>query len=185
MLGHGGRALDLPLDAEFGFGVGAFVGLAVGFGVGSFVGFADGAAVGFGVGLGVGGTVGSPVAAGWLARGVEGATGAVVGLPGTPGDAEAIADVGLGLASVPDAVGDGEGAGAEPDGVAAGDSPADGCWEFPEVGVVLGVAVGTIAIALGPLLELARCCNSTPPMPSAIVARTRFSTPRLRMSRAR
>lgn len=181
MLGHGGCAFDLPLDADVGFGVG----LAGGFGVGSLVGFAVGAAVGFAVGLAVGAAVGSPVAAGWLGRGVDGAKGAADGLPGTPGEAEAIAELGLGI--VLDAVGDGEGAGADPDGVADGVSLAGGCWELPGVGVVpaVGVAVGTIAIALGPPLALARCWSSTPPMPSAIVARTRFRTPRLRMSRAR
>jgi len=121
LLGHGGCAFDLPLDADVGFGVG----LAVGFGVGSLLGFAVGAAVGFAVGLAVGAAVGSPVAAGWLGRGVDGAKGAPVGLPGTPGEAEAIAELGLGI--VPDAVGDGEGAGADPDGVADGVSLTGGC----------------------------------------------------------
>jgi hypothetical protein len=50
----------------------------------------------------------------------------------------------------------------------------------------MGVGVGTTAIAADGVAEpVARCCNSTPPIPNAIVARTRFRTPRLRTSRAR
>jgi hypothetical protein len=171
--------LDLPFDADVGFGVG----LGVAFGVGLGVGLA----VGVGVARAVGAAVGAPVAAGWLGRVVDGAPGAAVGLPGATGDAEAAATVGLGLASVPDAVGDGDGAGGDPEGVAAGVSLAGGRGEVPDVGVEpsVGVAVGTIAIALGPLLAPARCWSSNPPMPSATVARTRFRTPRLTMSRVR
>jgi hypothetical protein len=176
--------LDLPFEAEVGFGVGLAVGFGVGFGVGLAVGAGVARAVGAGVARAVGAGVGSPVAVGWLGRGVAGVPGAVVGLPGTAGDAEATAMVGLGLMSVPVAVGDGEGAG-EPDGVDGGVSLAGGCGEVPDVGGVAAVVVGVGTIAIGPLLAPARCCSSTPPIPSAIVARTRFRTPRLTMSRAR
>lgn len=183
LVGHGGRALDLPFEADVGFGVGLAVGFGVGLGVGLAVGAGVARAVGAGVARAVGAGVGSPVAAGWLGRGVVGVPGAVVGLPGTAGDAEATAMVGLGPTSVPVAVGDGEGAG-DPDGVVGGVSLAGGCGEVPDVGGVPAV-VGVGTIAIGPLLAPARCCSSTPPIPSAIVARTRFRTPRLTMSRAR
>jgi hypothetical protein len=112
-------------------------------------------------------------------------------LAGAPGDAtagvETTAVAGLGLMSVPEGVGDGKGASADSDGEGAGVSPAGGDWVVPAVGVLppVGVAVGTTATWLGPPLALARCCSSAPPMPRAIVARTIFRTPRLRMSRAR
>jgi hypothetical protein len=187
LLGHGGCAFAVLPDAAVGCGVGFLVGLAVGWGVVWGVGWGVGAAVG----AGVGGGVGSPVAADWLGRGVAGVPGAPVGLAGTAGEAvagvEATAVVGLGLRSVLEGVADGEGAGAVSDGVATGDSPAGADWVASLVGVLppVGVAVGTTAIWLGPPLALARCCSSKPPMPRAIVARTIFRTPRLRMSRAR
>jgi hypothetical protein len=48
-----------------------------------------------------------------------------------------------------------------------------------------GLGVGICAICVGCPEPLARCWSSTPPMPSATVARTRFRRPRLRMRRAR
>ena len=165
--------------------MGAFVGLglgaAVGFGVGLAVGAAVGATVGFGGGL--------PVEVGWLGRGVDVAPGAPVGLAGTAGEAVATAMVGSGLTG-PVPVGDGEG-----DGIGSLGEAVGAGWEAfgglpgdaldPPVGAAIGVGVATMATALGPPLPLARCCSETPPIPSAIVARTRFRTPRLRMSRAR
>jgi hypothetical protein len=207
-LGHGGCGFDWLVDAGVGFGVGSFVafgvGLAVGAGVGFGVTFAVGAGVGFGVtfavgagvGLGVGFAVGAevglgvglPVDVGWLARGDDVVPGALVGLPGTAGEAVATAMVGVGLTVTPVTVGDEEGDGIGPPGDAVG--PGDGS-ELPgdaiepPVGAAVRVGVGTTAIAFGPALALARCCNSTPPTPSTIVARTRFRAPRLRMSRVR
>jgi hypothetical protein len=153
------------------------------------VGLAVGLTVGWAVALGVGAGVG--LAVGWVGADV----GAAVGFAGRPGDAtsgvEADAAVGLAPTGMADGVTEGEAVGAEPDG--AGDSvgdkvsPAGGDCVVPAVGVLppVGVAVGTTAIRLGAPLALARCCSSTPPMLSAIVARTIFRTPRLRMSRAR
>ena len=176
LLGHGGCALALPVEADVGAGVGAFVGLGVGLAVGAAVG----AAVGFGVGL--------PVDVGWLGRGVDVAPGALVGLAGTTGEAVATAIVGSGLTGPPLPVGDGDGIGplGEALGVSVGavaEVPGDAL--DPPEGAAIGVGVATTATALGPPLALARCCSETPPIPSAIVARTRFRTPRLRMSRAR
>jgi hypothetical protein len=179
LLGHGGWPFDVLVDAGVGCGVGAFVG----FGDGLAVGAAVGAAVGFVVGLAVGGAaVGPPVAVGWLGLAVV----PDVGLPGAGGEALATALVGAGLPGAPLPVGDGDGDGIGPLGDALGPGLADG-WGLPgdALAPLVGVGVGTIAIALGPLLAPARCCSSTPPRPSAIVARTRFRTPRLRMSRAR
>jgi hypothetical protein len=92
---------------------------------------------------------------------------------------------------VADGVTDGVGVWAGPDGATDGAwddvSPAGGDCVVSALGVPapVGDAMGTTAIWLGPPLALARCCNSTPPMPRAIVARTMFRTPKLRMSRAR
>jgi hypothetical protein len=197
LFGHGGCGFDSLVDAGVGFGVGSFVafgvGLAVGAGVGFGVGFAVGAGVGFGVGLAVGAEVGLgvglPVDVGWLARGDDVVPGALVGLPGTAGEAVATAVVGVGLTDTPVTVGDEEGDGIGPPGDAVGpgddDSELPGDSIEPPVGAAVRVGVGTTAIAFGPALALARCCNSTPPTPSTIVARTRFRAPRLRMSRVR
>jgi hypothetical protein len=79
------------------------------------------------------------------------------------------------------------------DGDAAVDGEADaipgdelGTAEGGVVGGAAGVCVGTTATGPDGSAEgIDRSRNSTPPMPRAIVARTRFRTPRLRMSRAR
>jgi hypothetical protein len=178
------------LFALVGFGVGFLVGRGVGAAVGLAVGRAVGLGVGLGVGwavrTGVGAAVGPPVAVGWLGRAVGPATGAVVGVTGVPGEALATAIDGLGLASGPeglaagDPLGDPLGDGA---GTSLGEAWAPGDADEPADPAAPGVGVETTAI--GPLLSLARCWSSKPPRPSAIVARTRFRTPRLRMRRAR
>jgi hypothetical protein len=139
-----------------------------------------------GVGAGVDRAVG---------RGVRAGVAAAVGFAGPAGDATAgVAarpEVAVGLPGVAEGVPDGVGVGAGLDGVTVGAwdgvSPGGGDWVVSAVGVLAPVAdaVGTTAIGFGPPLALARCCSSTPPMPRAIVARTIFRTPRLRMSRAR
>ena len=146
--------------------------------MGAAVGFAVGAAVGRDVGRGpivrsgVGveepvGFVGRGVAAGVVGVGVaRGTTAMPVGL--ALGDADVDVD-GDGEATAGDELGPIDG--AETDGVAVG-----------------GFAVGVGTAATGPVgwaEAMARSRSSTPPIPRAIVARTRFSTPRLRMSRAR
>ena len=173
LFGHGGRAFALLPAATVGFGVG----LAVGLGVGR--------AVEAGVDLGVG-------------RGVWAWVGAAVGLAGSAGVAtagvEASAEVALGLTSVADGVTDGVAVCPGPDGVTDGAwdgvSPAGGDWVVSALGVLgvlapVGDAIGTTAIWLSPPLAVDRCCSPNPPIPRAIVARTIFRTPRLRMSRAR
>jgi hypothetical protein len=182
--------LALPVEADVGAGVGAFVGLGVGLAVGAAVGFGVGLAVGAAVGAAVGFGVGLPVDVGWLGRGADVAPGAPVGLVGTAGEAVATAIVGAGPTGLPLAVGDGDGDGIGPLGEAVG-AGVEAVGELtgdaldPPVDVAIGVGVATMATSLGPPLALARCCSETPPIPSAIVARTRFRTPRLRMSRAR
>lgn len=139
-----------------------------------------------GVGAAVGVGVGPPVAVGWLG-GAEGpGTGAVVGVTGVPGEALATAIDGLGLASAPEGL-----AAGDPPGEALGDAlgtPLGEGWapgDEDEPAVPAGLGVGVDTTAIGPLLSFARCWSSKPPRPSAIVARTRFRTPRLRMRRAR
>jgi hypothetical protein len=73
-----------------------------------------------------------------------------------------------------------------------GDRVGPGRLETPGIGVTatasvaVGVGVGIPAIAsVGRAEASARRCSSTPPMPTAIEARTRFSRPRLRTSRTR
>lgn len=190
LLGQGGCALALLVEAGVGAGVGAFVGLAVGLAVGAAVGFGVGLAVGAAVGATVGFGVGLPVDVGWLGRGVDIAPGAPVGLAGAAGEAVATAIVGSGLTAPPVTVGDGEGdgAGGLGEALAAGEESVgelSGDALDSPVGAAIGVGVATMATSPGPPLPLARCCRETPPIPSAIVARTRFRTPRLRMSRAR
>ena len=193
MLGQGGCAFGL-LFALVGFGMGFLVGGGVGAAVGRAVGLAVGLGVGFGLGwavrtgvaaaVGVG--VGPPVAVGWLGRAEGPATGAVVGVTGPPGEALATAIDGLGLASGPEGLGAGDPPG-EPLGDALGTALDEG-WapgDADEPAVPAGPGVRVEITAIGPLLSLARCWSSKPPRPSAIVARTRFRTPRLRMRRAR
>lgn len=177
-VGHGGRTLTSPGCAvdTIGFGVGLRVGLGVAFGVGRVVGRAVGVGVLAGLGAGVGLAVGALVggAAGrWLAVGPCVPTGTTFGA----GDA---APVGDGIGG-PGGV-DGDGA-TDPTG-----------WPEPPVapGPSLGVAplvdpgAGVVTTATGPCPDPSdRCWSPTPPMPIAIVARTRFRTPRLRTRRAR
>jgi hypothetical protein len=155
-----------------GFGSGVFV---TGRGVGA--GVTRG--VGAGVTCGVGADVGAALRAG---VGPESAAG----VPG-PGDGETAAGLGAtdGLGSI-----DGDGLATDGLAVACGwlVGPVDGDagpWVSGAV-VGAGVDVGTVGIwAMGPADAAARCCSSAPPIPSAIDARTRFRTPRLRMSRVR
>jgi hypothetical protein len=170
LFGHGGRAFALAPAATVGFGVGLAVGLGVGLGVGAGVDRAVG-------------------------RGVWAGVGAAVGFAGSAGDAtagvEAKAEVALALTRVADGVTDGVAVCAGPDGVTDGAwdgvSPAGGDCVVSALGVpaLVGDATGTTAIWLGPPLAIDRRCSSNPPIPKAIVARTIFRTPRLRMSRAR
>jgi hypothetical protein len=82
-------------------------------------------------------------------------------------------------------LGNGDGGGELAGGRGDGASVANGVPMGPDADA-MGVGVGTTAIAADGVAEpVARCCNSTPPIPNAIVARTRFRTPRLRTSRAR
>lgn len=183
MLGQGGCAFGLLVDPLVGFGVGFLVGRGVGSAVGLAVGFGVGSKVRIGVGAAVGPGVGPPVAVGWLGRAEGPTTGAV---PGVAGEALATAIVGLGLASGPAGLAAGEPLGA-PLGDAPG-SPLGEAWapgETDEPAVPTGLGVGVDTTAIWPLRSFARCWSSRPPRPSAIVARTRFRTPRLRMRRAR
>ncbi len=191
--GHG--FLTLAALGGFGFGVG------LGFGVGRGVaatGFGVGFGVTRGVGAGVTRGVGAAVAAG-VPAGVGAAVTAGVGpavLPGagagvttgTKGDPEARAAVGDGLAE-----GDGL-ASIDGDGLVGGGSEADPAGVDVGPGVsAAGVASGTVGLAVGitattPLAraDAAACCwSSTPPMPRAMVASTRFRTPRPRIRRTR
>jgi hypothetical protein len=192
LFGQGGCAFGLLVVALVGFGVGFLVGGGVGSAVGRAVGLAVGLGVGFGVGwavrTGVGAAVGlgvgPPVAVGWLGRAEGPATGAVVGVTGVAGEALATAIVGLALTSGPEGLAAGDPLG-EPLGDALGTPLGEACapGDADEPAVPSGLGVDTTAIWL--LRSFARCWSSTPPRPSAIVARTRFRTPRLRMRRAR
>jgi hypothetical protein len=181
-VGHGGRTLTAA-------------GLAVrtaGSGVARWVGRGVGRAVGFGVGAGVGAAVGADVgapvgAAVGCVAGCSVPVGAGVAPGATPGGADASPLVGVGDGSP-----DGEASG--PDGVgSAADEDGDGAgWlgcPLPSVGCVEAgdaLEAGVCTTATGGGLDVAfRPWSSTPPTPNAIVARTRFRTPRLRMSRAR
>jgi hypothetical protein len=155
---------------------------------------------GFGLGLGVlvtGRGVGAGVMTGvgtGVTRGVGAAVGAVVGTAVPTGDPLAagrnevtgVNGEADGLASI-----DGEGLAA---GLELGTGPIDGELPGGDVGAgvpgaVVGATeasgVGGAMIATGPEDAADRVCNWTPPMPSAIVARTRFRTPRLKMRRTR
>jgi hypothetical protein len=175
--GHG----VLPLAALGGFGSG--FGLGVGFGV---------AVAGLGVGAGVTRGVGAGVTCG-LGAGVGAALGAGVGselAPGVPGLDEGAATTRRGDA---DGLGSIDGEGLATDGlaVAAGwvvgptDGDAGPCVAGALVGSVRGVGMAGGTCAMGAAEAPARCCSSAPPIPSAITARTRFRTPRLRMTRMR
>jgi hypothetical protein len=164
----------------------------VGRGVGVDRGAAVGASVGFGDGLGVGAVVGWGVGRGLAVRPGVGAADAVgVGPPGVtgavlgPGVASGTTAMPVGLAAG-EAGGDVDGNAAvvgEGDGVTGG---ALGTVDGGDVAGPAGVWVGTTATGADGAAEgIDRSRNSTPPIPRAIVARTRFRTPRLRMSRAR
>ena len=197
MAGQGGCAFELSggfgVGLGVGFGVGAFVGLAVGFGVGSAVARGVGVVVRRGVGSAVGRGVPSAGPGSWVDVGLLGVgpgvdPGPPVGWAGTSGDALDSAVVGL--------------ARGDPDGLAAGvadveldgDAADDGLLVNPGLPLAPdspgpvgadAVEVGTWAMLLGPGARSDRCWSSTPPMPSATVARTRFRRPRLRMRRTR
>ena len=135
-------------------------------------GFRVGAAVGFGVAGFAGDAVGTAV------RGASVPTGVVAVAEGMIGDAIAAA------------VGEGATVGVDvAAGVAGGGEPLGGRGEAvagPALGLRLGLALGTTAMTpLGRADAAARSWISTPPMPSATVARTRFTAPRAKMSRAR
>jgi hypothetical protein len=126
-----------------------------------------------------------------------GAGGASAGLVAEGDGVTAIAGDVAGLGTTPGGeapgLGTGAGDGLAPDGVALpvgpmGGRPGDDVG--PGVSGVVGpasgdVGVGIAAMAVARAEAAACCCNSTPPIPRAIVARTRFRTPRLRMSRTR
>ncbi|MGP1673826.1 MAG: hypothetical protein ACTS8Z_01255 [Candidatus Limnocylindrales bacterium] len=162
-----------------GFGVGAGVGLGVGLGVAAGRGVAAG--VGRGVGVGVGRAC-APVGAGVVAAVARGE------LPGTAGDGMTAGfdgdDPGSWLAGTsgePDGRGERDGPGDPLGG--GSDAPADGDGLDPGP---RPVGVGTTAMpSLGLGGVFPRCWSSMPPIPNAIVARTRFRTPRLNTSRAR
>jgi hypothetical protein len=175
--GHG--VLAFAILGGFGSGFG----LAVGFGV---------AVTGLGVGAGVTRGVGAGVICG-VGAGVGAALGAGVGAelaPGVPGLDEGTATTSLGDA---DGLGSLDGDGLATDGlaVAAGSvvGPTDGdagpCVVGGVSGSVRGVGMAGGTCAIGAAEAPARCCSSAPPIPSAITARTRFRTPRLRMTRMR
>jgi hypothetical protein len=162
------------------------VGLGVGRGVGRAVG--PGVAVALAVGAGVGRGVGAGLAVG---RGAEVGVAAGRGVdPGAAlGGADATAVAGDGLAVATGGVGttDGEtcGTGSLAVGSLAVGSP-DAPGPVPGVDVAVEGGVGVVTTAIGGRSDAAdRPPNPTPPIPSAIVARTRFRTPRLKMSRAR
>lgn len=158
-----GRGVGRAVGAGGGFGVAAGVGRAVGADVGALVGAAVGATVGCVTGCCA--PVGAGVEPGW-----------------TPGGADARPEVGDGSGPDGEASGpDGVGRGAEGVGSLGGPLPPAGCVP---VGEPIGDGVVTTATGGWPD-GVVRCWSPTPPIPNAIVARTRFRTPRLRMSRAR
>lgn len=178
--GHG--VLAFTTLGSFGFGLGVDV---AGLGVGAGVTSGAGARVTRGVGAGVVGGVGAGVTSGGIVGSDD--AGPIVGVGSDP---DAIAG---GLGSI-----DGDGPTAT--AVALGDGSRDGppageavgaCVGGGSVGpgvsagVGVGVGVGTAAMSEGRLDAAACSWSSTPPMPSAIVASTRFRMPRLRMSRTR
>jgi hypothetical protein len=142
-----------------------------------------------GVGSGVGRDVltgvgaGSPVEVGWVARGR--------GLDTTGMAGAALAMLWEGAIGAADGTGLGDGLGSVGLDVGVGSVlgvPVDGgfCGVGDDVlRVGLGLDVGTTAMPVGPGDAAPRCCNCTPPIPRATVARTRFRRPRLRMRRAR
>jgi hypothetical protein len=202
-----GRSLSLPLflpggpATSPGHGVlllATFGGLGLGFGVvaaGLGVGAGVTRGVGFGVARGVGAAVARGVGAGVTAGvGTGVTTGAGVGwgedLVAPSGDGSALNGEGEGLGWV-----DAEGLAC---GFTLGEVSTEGCPAGGDAGACVpdgsvgagvpadaGLGVGIAAMSAGRRDASACCCSSTPPMPRAIVASTRFRTPRLRMSRTR
>ncbi len=183
LAGHG--FLDFAALGGLGFGV-ALAGLGVGAGVTRGVGAGVTRGVGRGVGAAVARGVGAGVTAGEVVGSGDAATVAAGVGKGPDGAAEAPGSiVGEGLASGGVALGDGS-----TDGPTAGDDAGAcvpgacvGCGVSAGAGVRVGV--GTAAMSAGRLEAAACCWSSTPPMPRAIVASTRFRMPRLRTSRTR
>ena len=170
--GHGALAVLGGFGLGFGFGV-AVTGLGVGFGVTRGVGAGVTRGVGAGVMAGVGAAVppglamGDPVAAGAADAGTAVGDGL--------GDTD-------GLASIDgDGLTDGGGSEADPPGDAVGPDVSDAVVDWGA-----GWLGGTAAIGPFARADDAACCwSSTPPMPSAIVASTRFRTPRPSINRTR
>ena len=207
--GHG--FLSLATLGGFGFGSGLGFGVGFGFavtgrgvafgvarGVGAGVTRGVGAGVAAGLTPGVGAVVAMGVATGVgaaVVTGVGAGVGAPVGGGVMTGDAlatgEADARPGLGEGSgAEDAPGSIDGEGLGPDGPDDGggsevDPPGDAVG--PGSGAVVVTGDGGIA-AMGPVdraASIACCWSSTPPRLNAMVASTRFRTPRPRMSRTR
>lgn len=171
--GHGTLAALGGFGLGFGFGV-AVTGFGVGFGVTRGVGAGVTRGVGAGVVAGVGAAVppglatGDPVAAGAADAGTAVGDGL--------GDTDGLATIeGDGLT-------DGGGSEVEPPGDEVGPGVAGAVVDPGAVWFGGGItATGPLARAVA-----AACCwSSAPPMPSAMVASTRFRTPRPRISRTR
>jgi hypothetical protein len=180
-----------PSDGHGALSLAGFGGLGGLGGLGVFVtGLGVGAGVTRGVGAGVARGVGAGVTCG-VAAGVGSALGAGVGPEWPAGVPRGVSVPPTGLGSADGlALIDGDGLATDGLAVAGGslagavDGDAGPCVSGAVVGA--GVDVGTSGTwAMGPADADARCCSSTPPIPSAIDARTRFRTPRLRMSRVR
>ena len=165
-----------------GFGVGRAVGRGVGSGFGRAVGRAVGRGVGWAVGRGVGRAVWAAVGAGVFAVLCVGSGNGVGWVGGVPDPAGARVGVAPGMSGVGETLGAGVGVALAPGGVAVPVGVGVGAPVGPLVDVV-GVGVGTTATGGGEPAE--RCWSSNPPAPSTIDARTRFTIPRLTMSRAR
>ena len=178
MDGHG--VLALAALGGFGVGSGFGVGLGVdvtGFGVGTGVAAGVLAGVGAAVGAAVGPAVGAGVTIGDTV-GTTGAPEARMAVGAALGDRD-------GLASI-------DGDGLTADGLAVGGSEADPAGV--DVGVpgtsvdpgVVGLVGGITATGPCARADAAACCwSSAPPMPSAMVASTRFRTPRPKTRRTR
>ncbi len=192
-----GAGVGLAVGAGVGLAVGAGVGLTLGGGTGVAVGRAVGRAVGAGVGGAVGRAVGRAVGAGVRPGGLIGRPGVVVPEPAGAGDWPATAggeadagatdDDGVGTTAIPDGEADGPGPPLD-DGLALDDPLAatpEGDGATPDAPGPT-IEVGTCAMTwLGLADAAARRCTSTPPSPSATVARTRLTRPRARTRRAR
>jgi hypothetical protein len=172
--GSGFGVLETGLGVGVTRGVGAGVRRGVGAGVTRGVGRGVATGVGLGVATGVALTVGAGEAVGVTTGGGTAATAVDEAVGAIDGDALGVAGLALGVGST------------------AGEPPA-GDVGTGVTGATVGVddgspaGVGAGMTATGPVgRTVAACCWIwKPPIPSAIVARTRFRTPRLRMSRTR